>query len=868
MSSYVFKNYYFSDQIKEILEDRGIHELKNDHNKKLFYCDVNYGKKNNPLYSKCRIINQLENINSLGNKLNQYNNFIKYYGEKKDYIPFTVSFSKNNLEKIYKYFLGQKKRYILKPENSSFRNGIQVLDNYSDLTQQVRKFNYHDWILQDYIENPLLINGRKFHFRVYVIYIGTEDYSSVYLMKNGYIYLTQEKYDPLSNENICNLSGESSPDCVGEFPSYFSKFFGMQIWNNTVFPQIVKITKETILSTIDQLKCPNRGVKNFKCFKLFGYDIIINDNFECFLAEINARDITFKYPSKKFMEEFYRNILQIILDEKSLSTNNLLEKNIPAIRLLYIKGNVIIENLENKKKINFEEEKKTEEEEEALILKSEVISEELVPVIMEENQKIIKKTVKQVEKEKPELKTNILGEETFIDLSKQAQEKEITKIKKKIGTVEKKLVKNQKFKNIIKENKNLHYGALIIVVIVFLKNKGSMKCYKGQIYLYNKILNEMQSRQIRYGFVLGRRYVTFKSENLNGLKNLGVIDFEEEDKKWCNKAENGVEWIRWIRKEGQKYHPQDNPIYELLPNMNNRLDYPWHRMKKELSIQKSELTLLWSFGKKHREECLKKGIYSFKDSNFSTNEVKLNPNRKRILDDIIDVNTSQSPSRKHKRIKIMNISDNLVDKKEEISFYVDFEFLNSCDLSFDYESKTHLYMIGLGYMDPISEKWKYEVFVPRNLTDTDEKSNVRNWLYRMNQIKKQYNFDKYRIFHWSKAEPSLYNKLNDKYMFRCNFDWYDLLQEFRKIPFTQEGVFDFNLKNVAKMMKKKGLIKTEWNSSVMDGLGATVAIINGLKIYENLHEIKDLKEIIYYNEVDCKVLCEMHQYLQSQCKIL
>ena len=37
---------------------------------------------------------------------------------KKDYIPFTVSFNKNNLEKIYKYFLGPKKRYILKPENS------------------------------------------------------------------------------------------------------------------------------------------------------------------------------------------------------------------------------------------------------------------------------------------------------------------------------------------------------------------------------------------------------------------------------------------------------------------------------------------------------------------------------------------------------------------------------------------------------------------------------------------------------------------------------------------------------------------------------------------------------------------------------
>ena len=38
-----------------------------------------------------------------------------------------------------------------------------------------------------------------------------------------------------------------------------------------------------------------------------------------------------------------------------------------------------------------------------------------------------------------------------------------------------------------------------------LKNKGSMKCYKGQIYLYNKILNEIQGTDNKYGFVLGRR---------------------------------------------------------------------------------------------------------------------------------------------------------------------------------------------------------------------------------------------------------------------------------------------------------------------------------------------------------------------------
>ena len=454
MSSYVFKNYYFSDQIREILEDKGINELKNQDDKKLFYCDVNYGNRKNPLYSKCLIINQLENVNNLGNKSNQYNNFVKHYGERKNYIPFTVSFNKRNLEKIYKYFLGPKKRYIIKPENSSFRSGVKVVDNYSDLTNQVRRYNYGEWILQDYVENPLLMNGKKFHFRVYAFYIGTKEYSAVYLMKNGFIYCTKEKYNPLSNENNNNLSGESDPSCVKEFPSDFSKYFGMKKWNNIVFPQMIKIVKETIFSTIDQLKCPNREVNNYKCFKLFGYDILIDNNFECSLAEINVRDITFKYPSRKFVKEFYKNILQIILDEKSLSTNDLLVKNIPAVRLLYIKENVIIENLKNKNNSKNNS--------------NEVISDETALKIQEENENVIKKTVKEVEKEKPELDTNTMEEESFVDLDPKEQDKEVKKVKKKIEVVESKLEKKKEFKKIIKETKNLHYGAAIVLLIAML----------------------------------------------------------------------------------------------------------------------------------------------------------------------------------------------------------------------------------------------------------------------------------------------------------------------------------------------------------------------------------------------------------------
>ena len=52
-----------------------------------------------------------------------------------------------------------------------------------------------------------------------------------------------------------------------------------------------------------------------------------------------------------------------------------------------------------------------------------------------------------------------------------------------------------------------------------IKNKGSMKSYKGQIYLYNKIINEMQNFEYDCGFILGRRYIEKDSTitNIFGL---------------------------------------------------------------------------------------------------------------------------------------------------------------------------------------------------------------------------------------------------------------------------------------------------------------------------------------------------------------
>ena len=149
-----------------------------------------------------------------------------------------------------------------------------------------------------------------------------------------------------------------------------------------------------------------------------------------------------------------------------------------------------------------------------------------------------------------------------------------------------------------------------------IANKGSCKCYKSQIIMYTDMLNEMQNSNEQYCFLMGRRYLNKNKEVLDGKINLGVLNILNED-ILKGKIDRGIEWIKWLRTEGDKYHPLKNIIPNLMPNMCNKLDYPWHKMKKNISFNQSEITLLWNCGIKQRNASLKKNVNNFRDPKFN-----------------------------------------------------------------------------------------------------------------------------------------------------------------------------------------------------------------------------------------------------------
>ena len=350
--SFINNNPYFHSLISDELKKSGLQELDDPSSSdKIFYCDISYGNRNHPNYSKCEVVNQLQDVNPLGNKKDQYNIHLNYYKTRPDYIPLTISFNRNSLEELKQLFVSNPRDdppvYIVKPENSLSRTGVGVVRNYLELMSHLDHYSdYQEWIIQDYIDNPLLFNNKKFHFRIYVIYVQTENSTTAYLSKNGFIYTANKEFESDTFDPNIVLSGENSKNNVFYIPEDFTRSFGKQVWDNMVFPQIVKITRETIRSTVEHLKCP---AKKQKCFKILGYDILINNDYKCFLAEINARNVSYKYPNQKFKDTFYKNILKLVLAKTSLSTPELIKAKLPYERIFFKNDGTIIEGFTNPK---------------------------------------------------------------------------------------------------------------------------------------------------------------------------------------------------------------------------------------------------------------------------------------------------------------------------------------------------------------------------------------------------------------------------------------------------------------------------------------------------------------------------------------
>ena len=329
---YFNKNKYFKDIIDNYFKNNSIkHDNINESN--LNYIDIDHTLKK---CNNCAMINQFKDVNILGNKIDQYNNIIEYKkGHKPMYIPFTLSFTQDTVNSIEYLFVNNKK-WIIKPENVWARKGIKVLNSFDNCIEWIKKFDYSNWIIQDYIDNPLLIDNKKFHFRIYVLAIKDNNGVNCFLYDEGFMYFSKLEYNNNNLDNDIHLSGENNKESVKVFPEYFINKSNKYIYYNKILPQFKKITRDTIMSVYNKIECPDGMTDKYRCFKLLGYDLLIDSSYNLYLAEINARLISLKYPPNGFKKQLYTNILNIV---NSLEAHCDSDNSMSNSKFIYINNN-------------------------------------------------------------------------------------------------------------------------------------------------------------------------------------------------------------------------------------------------------------------------------------------------------------------------------------------------------------------------------------------------------------------------------------------------------------------------------------------------------------------------------------------------
>ena len=186
------------------------------------------------------------------------------------------------------------------------------------------------FIIQKYVEQPLLINKRKFDIRIWVLITHNLD---CYMFREGYLRTSCKEYlielDDIDNifVHLTNNAVQKFADNYGQFEDgnqlsfddfqrYIDKHYsesGVTVRDHLV-PEMHNIIKKTLFSVRKKLNLENKKY----CFELFGYDFLIDVDFNLWLIEINTN------PCLEESSRLLKQILPRLMDDSLKLTTDVL----------------------------------------------------------------------------------------------------------------------------------------------------------------------------------------------------------------------------------------------------------------------------------------------------------------------------------------------------------------------------------------------------------------------------------------------------------------------------------------------------------------------------------------------------------------
>ncbi|XP_055692032.1 polyglutamylase complex subunit TTLL1 [Lutzomyia longipalpis] len=248
-----------------------------------------------------------------------------------DFIPVTFVLPADYNMFVEEYRKNPSSTWIMKPCGKSQGAGIFLINKLSKLKKWSReaKTAFHpqigkeSYVISRYIDNPLLIGGKKFDLRLYVLVTSFRPLKA-YQFKLGFCRFCTVKYDTsvteldnmyvhLTNVSVQKHGGEYNNLHGGKWSVqnlrlYLEGTRGKEV-TDKLFGSITWLIVHS-LRAVSPVMASDRH-----CFECYGYDIIIDNTLKPWLVEVNASpSLTSTTVNDRILKyKLIDNILSVVL---------------------------------------------------------------------------------------------------------------------------------------------------------------------------------------------------------------------------------------------------------------------------------------------------------------------------------------------------------------------------------------------------------------------------------------------------------------------------------------------------------------------------------------------------------------------------